>query len=102
MVVESDDFSFKIGKVAIKSGADPVGFVSAERYDDLPRVWIGWSIQSYTKKAKEILSDARTIIVIAHHVWDDMLKLAIRKGSEWVYPGYLQLSISGLSVIQFP
>lgn len=44
-----------------------------------------------TKKTKDILPDAKSVVAIGYHVWDDMLELAIRKGQKWVYPGYLPL-----------
>jgi epoxyqueuosine reductase QueG len=81
----------EIKEVATESGASLVGIVSAEVYDSLPKIWVEWKIQDYSKKAAEIMPKAKSIVVVGYHVWDDMLELAIRKGEEWVYPGYFAL-----------
>ncbi len=80
-------------RLAVDFGADLVGIVRAETIDSFPRVWVGWKIQEYTKKTTDIMPDAKSIVVIGYHLWDDMLELAIRKGERWVYPGYLPLEV---------
>jgi epoxyqueuosine reductase QueG len=90
-----------IRKVALDSGADLVGIVSAEMIDASPRVWVGWKYQEYTKKTTDIIPDAKSVIVIGHHLWDDMLELAIRKDEIWVYPGYFPLRVSRLAVMNY-
>lgn len=81
----------EVKEFALKSGASLVGVVSAEIYDSLPRVWTAWEIQDYSKRAVEVMPEAKFIVVLGYHIWDDMLELAIRKGEEWVYPGYFPL-----------
>jgi epoxyqueuosine reductase QueG len=81
----------EIKEVAMESGASLVGIVSAEVYDSLPKIWVEWKIQDYSKKASEIMPYAKSVVAVGYHVWDDMLELAIRKGEEWVYPGYFPL-----------
>ena len=88
---EARELAESVKEFALKSGADLVGIVSARDFDALPPIWVGWTIQEYTKKATDIMSDAKSIVVIGYHVWDDMLELAIRKDGKWVYPGYLPL-----------
>jgi epoxyqueuosine reductase QueG len=88
---EADRLAAEIKEVALKSGASLVGIVSAEAYDALPKIWVGWTIKEYTKKTTEVMSDAKSIVVIGYHVWDDMLELAIRRGENWAYPGYFPL-----------
>ncbi|MFX0069138.1 MAG: 4Fe-4S double cluster binding domain-containing protein [Candidatus Hodarchaeota archaeon] len=97
-------------EVALKAGADLVGIVSAEIYDEFPRIWVGWTIQKYTIKASEIMSDAKSIVVMGFHVWDDMLELAVRKEEKqiiqrqltqswkWIYPGYFPLKVLSLEI----
>lgn len=77
----------------MKSGACLVGIVPATAIDALPAVWIGWKIQDYTKKTTELMPEAKSVVVVGYHVWDDMLELAIRKGDKWVYPEYSPLGI---------
>lgn len=81
----------EVKQLALQSGADLVGIVSVEVYDSAPKVWAPWKIQDYSKRTVELLSEARSIIVLGYHIWDDMLELAVRKGEDWVYPGYFQL-----------
>jgi len=59
--------------------------------DSFPVIKVEWKIREYTKKTTDIMPDAKSIVVVGYHVWDDMLELAIRKGDRWVYPGYLPL-----------
>jgi hypothetical protein len=35
----------------------------------------------------DITADAKSIVVLGYHIWDDMLELAIHKGEKWAYPG---------------
>jgi hypothetical protein len=37
------------------------------------------------------MPDAKSVVVLGYHVWDDMLEMAIKKGENWVYPGYFPL-----------
>jgi epoxyqueuosine reductase QueG len=82
----------------LKYDAALVGIVSAEAIDASPTIWVGWRIRQYTKKATEIMPDAKSVVVMAYHVWDDMLELAIRRGEEWVYPGYSPLDALTVAV----
>lgn len=96
---EDENLAEEIKEFALNAGADLVGIVSARAIDALPNVWVGWIIQEYTKKPRDIMPDANSIVVIGYHVWDDMLEIAIRKGEGWVYPGYFPLGILRLKVI---
>jgi epoxyqueuosine reductase len=91
----------EIKGVALNAGADLVGIVSARAFDTFPSVWIGWKYQEYTKKTTDVMPDAKSIVVMGYHVWDDMLEIAIRKGEKWVYPGYFPLKTVSLKVIHF-
>jgi epoxyqueuosine reductase len=91
---KSRKLTSEIKEIALDSGASLVGIVSAEIIDSLPIIKVGWKIQEYTKKTTDIMSDAKSIVVVGYHVWDEMLELAIRKGDHWVYPGYFPLKIS--------
>lgn len=98
---ETSRLTADVKEVALKSGATLVGVVSTNSVDAFPSVWVGWTIREYTKKTSEVMPEARSIVVMGYHVWDDMLELAIRKGEEWVYPGYLPLDVLTLEVSHF-
>lgn len=91
----------EVKQLALQSGASLVGVASAQVYDSMPRVWVAWKIQDYSKKAVEVLPEAKSIVVLGYHVWDDMLELAIKKGDEWVYPGYFPLEAAAQAVRNF-
>lgn len=97
--LEAKQLAKEIKEVALKAGADLVGIVSASAIDALPSILIGWAIQEHTKKTTDIMPNAKSIVVIGYHVWDDMLEIAIQKGEKWVYPGYLPLRTLSLKVI---
>lgn len=88
----------EVKEIALKSGASLVGIVSASAIDSFPSIWVGWKIQEYTKKTIDIMPDAKSVVVVGYHVWDDMLELAIKKGETWVYPGYFPLLVLVQSV----
>jgi len=91
----------EIKEYALKVGADLVGVVSSKAIDAFPKIWVGWTIQEYTKKTTEIMSDAKSVVVLGYHVWDDILEVAVRKSDKWIYLGYLPLRIAQMKVIQF-
>jgi epoxyqueuosine reductase len=78
--------------IALKVGADLAGVVSAETIDAFPRHWIGWKTHDYTQKTTNIMEDAKSVIMLGCHVWDDILEVALRKKETWTYPGYFSLS----------
>jgi len=98
---ESERLSAEVKEAALKAGATLVGIVSAGVTDSLPPVWVGWTIKEYTKKTTDLLPDAKSIVVIGYHVWDDILEVAIKKGDRWVYPGYFPLPVISMKVTQY-
>jgi len=88
---EAETLTTEVKKVVLDSGADLVGIVKPCVIDALPKIWVGWTIQEYTKKAMDVMPDSQSLIVIGQYLWDEMLELAIRKDDSWIYPGYLPL-----------
>jgi len=97
----STKLTSEIKEYALKVGADLVGIVSSKAIDAFPKIWVGWTIQEYTKKTTEIMSDVKSVVVLGYHVWDDILEVAVRKSDKWIYLGYLPLRIAQMKVIQF-
>lgn len=102
MKVNPDDvkLAVEVKKIALDYGASLAGIVCAKDVDSFPRIWVGWKQQHYTKKTTEIMPDAKSVIVLAYHVWDDMLELAVTKGEEWIYPGYLPLDTITVAIMK--
>jgi len=98
---DADTLTVELKKTALNFGADLVGIVAASAIDSFPKIWVGWKIQGYTKKTTGAMPDSKSIVVMGYHVWDDMLELAIKKGEEWVYPGYFPLDILIVAITSF-
>jgi len=96
---EAAKLTLEVKEIALNSGANLVGVVSARAIDSVPSVWVGWKLQQYTKKTTDVMLDVRYVFVIGYHVWDDMLELAVRKGEKWLYSGYIPLTLSVQAVI---
>jgi len=90
---DTESLAATLRETALKFGANLVGIVPARAIDSFPKIWVGWKIQGYTKKTTDAMLDAKSIVVMGYHVWDDMLELAIKKDEEWVYPGYFPLDV---------
>jgi len=97
--LQPDRLAAEVKELALKSGASLVGIVSAKAIDDLPKILVGWTIHEYTKKTVDIIPDAKSVVVIGYHLWDKMLELAIKKNSEWKYPGYFALPFLAQTII---
>ena len=98
---KTEKLTADVKELAVRHGASLVGVVSAKSIDAFPAVWVGWTIQEYTKKTTEVMPEVRSIVVVGYQVWDAMLELAIRKGGEWVYPGYLPLDVVTLQISHY-
>lgn len=90
---ENERLTVDVKEAAMKSGASLVGIVSSEVADSVPKIWVGWKIQEYTRRSVDVMADAKSIVVLGYHVWDDMLELAIKKNGHWAYPGYSPLEV---------
>lgn len=99
--LEPERLAAEVKEVALNAGATLVGIVSADVVDSFPPVWVGWAIKEYTKKTTELLPDAKSIVVIGYHLWDDILETAVKKGDRWVYPGYFPLPVISMKVTQY-
>lgn len=86
---------------AMSSGAQLVGVVSAERADTIPRHWIPWIHQAYTKKTEDYLEGSRSVVVLGYQVWDDAHELVILKGDTPEYPFYQRMRLYARRVLRF-
>jgi len=97
--LQPDRLATEVKELALKSGASLVGIVSAKAIDDFPKILVGWTIHEYTKKTVEIMPDAKSVVMIGYHLWDQMLELAIKKNNDWKYPGYFALPFLAQTII---
>lgn len=83
----------EIKKRAIDYGADLVGIVSTEAIDAIPKHWVGWDYQAYTKKSTDYMEDSRSVIVLGYQAWDDVHEIQIRRRCKWEYPAYQRMRL---------
>jgi len=83
----------KVKARAFSSGADLVGIVSTERVDAVPRYWIGWQIQDYTKEPKYYMRDSKSIIVLGYQAWDDIHEVVVVRGDRKEFPVYHRIRL---------
>jgi len=86
---------------ALSSRAELVGVISADSIDAIPRHWIGWIHQTYTKKTKDYMEDSRSVVVLGYQVWDDVHELAIIGGDTPEYPAYQRMRLYARRVLRF-
>lgn len=91
----------EVKDVALRAGADLVGVVSAETADSMPRIWVGWTIQKFSKRATEILATAKSIVVLGFHIYDEAFNVATRRDDGWEYLGYYPLLLQTRRVMLF-
>jgi len=101
-ISEIEKLTVEVKQIASKAGANLVGIVLPRAIDALPKIWVGFKeIQDHTKKTVDIMADAKSIVVLGYHIWDDMLELAIHKGEKWAYPEYFAMKALALEVVTY-
>jgi epoxyqueuosine reductase QueG len=83
----------EIKKRAIEYGADLVGIVSTEAIDAVPRHWVGWDYQVYTRKSTDYMEGSRSVIVLGYQAWDDVHEIQIKRRGRWEYPAYQRMRL---------
>jgi len=91
----------EVKEKALSSGADLVGIVSTESIDAIPRHWIGWEVQAYTKKSQDYMEGSKSIVVLGYHAWDDVFEIAISRGNTYEYPAYQRMRLYARRVLRF-
>ena len=86
---------------ALSSGADLVGIISTDSIDAIPRHWIGWEIQAYTKKSKDHMEDSKSVGVLGYQAWDDVHEIALLRGDTIEYPAYQRMRLYARRVLNF-
>jgi epoxyqueuosine reductase QueG len=95
-------FTQELKNHAKELGVKYIGIVLAESIDAVPSHWVGWEIQKYTQKTKEVMEDAKSVVVLGYYVWDDIFETAVRRDDgSWMYPGYFPLSWQTWKVADF-
>lgn len=65
---ENEKLTLDVKEVAMKSCSSLVGIASSEMSNSFSMVWVGWKIQEYTRRAVDVMADAKYIVVLGYHV----------------------------------
>lgn len=91
----------EVKEKALSSGADLVGIISTESIDAIPRHWIGWIVQAYTKKSKDYMDDSKSLVILGYQAWDDVHEAVIPRGDTMEYPVYQRMRLYARRVFRF-
>jgi epoxyqueuosine reductase len=91
----------EINSKAVEYGADLVGIISTETIDAIPKHWIGWDYQTYTKKSTDYMEDAKSVIVLGYHAWDDIHEIQIKYRGKWEYPAYQRMRLYARRLLRY-
>jgi len=91
----------EVKEKALSSGADLVGIISTEGIDAIPRHWIGWVVQAYTKKSKDYMDDSKSLVILGYQAWDDVHETVIPRGDTMEYPVYQRMRLYARRVFRF-
>ena len=79
---------------ARKKGAVVFGIVSVDDADALPPVKIEWTINRWTKKLRDTMPDAQSVVLFGIQSTDDADEIEVKRSDGRVdYPGYMPISI---------
>lgn len=95
------NFSEKLKKYAISSGAEIVGALPVESIDSVPAHWVGWTVNAFTKNSKSYMEDAASVIVLGYHAWDDVHEIALLRKGIIEYTAYQRMRLYARRVLRF-
>ena len=98
---ETRSLTREIKEKALSSGADLVGILKGSSIDSVPRHWVGWQVQKYTKRTTDYMGDSRSVVVLGYHAWDDVHEIVIPKGDRLEYPVYDRMRLFARRVLRF-
>lgn len=97
---KSGDLRRRLENICRREGAVAFGIASADDADRLKTVVMDEYEPIRSVKVRNIMRDARSVIIFALEATDDADELAIRRSKRrWDYPGYFPLKLIGRSVI---
>jgi len=82
----------------VNTGADLIGFVSVNKVNEIEPYWVDYN-QANTKQPSEILSSAKSVILLGYHAWDDMVEALSRKGNKLEAYGYERMFYNAEKVV---
>jgi epoxyqueuosine reductase len=96
------DIKSRLRQICLSNGGVAFGVASVDEVEALPRVRVGWTIDTTSKKPSEILPDARSAIVFGVESTDDVHEIEVHVDEEtYEYPGYAPLAGIRNHVMEF-
>jgi len=90
----------EIKDYALTHGAELVGVLSAESIDSFPEYWIGWQVKQASKKTTDYMEDAKSIIVLGYHAFDEIHEAQIAHNGKIEYPVYERMRLYARRVMR--
>ncbi len=98
---KSSRLTREVKERALSAGADLVGILSAESVDSIPGHWVGWQVQKHTVKTGHYMKEAKSVIVLGYHAWDDIHEALMPRSGEIEYPAYIRMRLYARRVLRF-
>jgi epoxyqueuosine reductase len=98
---KSSRLTREVKEKALSAGADLVGIVSTEDVDSIPRHWVRWQVQEHTVKTSHYMKEAKSVIVLGYHAWDDIHEALMPRNGEIEYPAYIRMRLFARRVVRF-
>lgn len=98
---EATGLTEAVKEKALSAGAELVGILSTESIDAVPRHWVGWDVQAYTRKSEDYMVGSKSIVVLGYQAWDDAHEMAIPRGGVMEYPVYQRMNLYARRVLRF-
>lgn len=90
----------EIKEYALSHGAELVGVLSPESIDAMPKFWVGWQVKQWSKKTSDYMDDAKSIIVLGYHAFDDIHEAQIAHNGKIEYPVYERMRLYARRVMR--
>ena len=88
-----DDLKILLRETCLSNGGVVFGVARVEDVEALPRVHVGWTIDTMSKKPSEVMPEARSAIVFGVESTDDVHEVEVYVDDEtYEYPGYVLLA----------
>lgn len=90
----------EIKDYALSHGAELVGVLTPESIDAFPKYWTGWQVNEWSKKTTDYMEDAKSIIVLGYHAFDDIHEAQIAHNGKIEYPVYERMRLYARRVMR--
>ncbi|MCW4049619.1 MAG: hypothetical protein NWE89_07760 [Candidatus Bathyarchaeota archaeon] len=100
MTQTSTALTKEVKEYALSHGAELVGILSPETIDATPNHWIGWQVQQPSEKTTYYMKEARSIVVLGYHAFDDIYEAQITHNGGIEYPIYTRMRLYARRVLR--